>query len=507
MAVDGETDFVIAHPNLGLLVLEVKGGRIEYEGPSNTWFSTDRHGERHALSRDPLEQAKNARYNLYRKLKDAPVTSHFHYPVFHAVCFPDIAVTADLKLDMPRAVVLDQTDLSSLERSIRQVFAFWQEGPQEWSPGQQGVSALVDLLAPTIELQPLLRSEFDQEEKTLTQLTQQQALTLDLLSRERRAIVFGCAGSGKTMLAVEKARRLANEGFSVLLTCYNSRLADWLSASLHHLSGIKVAHFHKLCIDTAKQAHVGIPPLESDVVQGDEKYYFGSVLPQALVDASTQLGPQYNAVIVDEGQDFHGSWWVALDALLVDPKSDVFYIFSDDNQNIYAGAMQEYPFVSPSITLNTNCRNTQEIHRLVSRYYRGSLDIRSQGPMGRKPEIVPTAPGDDVKETLRVVLHRLTHDQQVRASEIIVLTPRAEPNSVLRAGTRLGNFTLTWSTTANEREIQCSTIHSFKGLERPVVILAEMELSSGDMLNRLIYIAVSRARNHVIVLGQLPEGS
>lgn len=505
LLIDGETDFVIAHPDLGLLVLEVKGGRIEYDGITKTWFSTDRYEVRHTLSRDPLEQAKSARYNLYRKLKDAPLTYSYNYNVYHAVSFPDITITTDLKLDLPQNIVLDQMSLADLERSIRHIYDFWSKGQYGIGPGRRGIDALVKLLAPAIELQSPLRTEFNEEEKSLTQLTQQQAMTLDLLSRERRVIVFGCAGSGKTMLAIEKARRLANEGFSVVLTCYNTRLAKWLNTLLGHHQGIKITNFHRLCSDMAKQARIPIPPLESDVVQGDEEYYFGTILPQVLMDSATKLGAQYNAIIVDEGQDFHGSWWVALEALFVEPREDIFYIFSDDNQNIYADAMQEYPFLSPSITLNTNCRNTQEIHRVVSRYYRGSLDIRSQGPLGRRPEIVPVASEINLIEPLRRILHQLTHEHKVRASEIVVLTPRAEHHSSLRPGTKLGNYTLTWNTPVNEHEIECCTIQSYKGLERPVVILAEMEGLSGSTISSLTYVGVSRARNHLVVIGELPD--
>jgi len=67
-AYDGEADFVIADPDRGLLVLEVKGGGIECEGSSGRWFSTDRHGARHAID-DPFEQAKENRFRLIRKLE------------------------------------------------------------------------------------------------------------------------------------------------------------------------------------------------------------------------------------------------------------------------------------------------------------------------------------------------------------------------------------------------------------------------------------------------------
>ncbi len=256
MAFDGEADFLIAHPDLGILVVEVKGGRVGYDGQSGKWFSVDRFEEMHVLSKDPLNQAKNSRYNLYRKLKEAPITQGYHYPVYHAVCFPDAVVDADLKLDLPAEIILDQKNMGDLEGSIRKVFRFWDKESTITGPGNKGISALIDLLAPHIELRSFLGSQFIEEARQIKQLTQQQFMALDLLSRERRAIVLGCAGSGKTLLAMEKARRLANEGYSVLFTCFNARLADWLNQSPYERNGIHIVNFHKLCIETARKAKV-----------------------------------------------------------------------------------------------------------------------------------------------------------------------------------------------------------------------------------------------------------
>lgn len=502
-AYDGEADFLIAHPDLGILVLEVKGGRIEFDGTTRAWFTMDRENNRHKLSRDPLEQVKNARYNLYRKLGDAPLTAQYSYRVFHALCFPDVTAEQDLRIDLPSDIIIDQQGLANIENTIRTIFKYWEHENNGLGPGPEGIQALIDLLAPSFELRSYLGSEVQTQAEEIKQLTEQQFMALDLLNRESKAIVYGCAGSGKTLLAVEKARRLLNEGYSVLFTCFNSRLADWLSKSPYNREEITFENFHSLCLELAGKAGIKVPSLESDAVLGDSEFFFDSVLPQVLLDATRRLGPQYNALVVDEAQDFHGSWWVALESLLIDPAQNTIYIFADDNQNIYAGREQEYPFRSPSVTLNRNCRNTKQIHEIVVRYYRGASEIICQGPEGRNPEVLDASEPDAFIRVLRKRLHTLVHEERVPPSDIIVLTSRAQRSSRLLEGTQLGNFILTWKTRSRNNHIECSTIHSFKGLERPVVILTELEHLKSSEKDQLIYIGVSRASSHLIVIGQL----
>src|SRR5690606_6411963 len=124
------------------------------------------------------------------------------------------------------------------------------------------------------------------------------------------AFIEGCAGSGKTMLALEKARQLAGQGFDVLLLCFNAPLAEYLYERAPE--GVSVFHFHGLCKHLAKEAGIGYRAHRS------EEEYYNEVLPNMLLDAIDELGPQYDALIVDEGQDFRDTWWEILAFLLRD---------------------------------------------------------------------------------------------------------------------------------------------------------------------------------------------
>jgi superfamily I DNA/RNA helicase len=125
----------------------------------------------------------------------------------------------------------------------------------------------------------------------------------------------------------------------------------------------------------------------------------------------------------------------------------------------------------------------------------------SLGPDGRNPEIVKVAETSEILNTLQKLLNLLIHEQNVVPENIIVLSPLNVNNSVLKEGQRIGHLILSWHE-SGEHKIRCSTIHAFKGLESPVIILVEMSNAHADTRNELMYVALSRARNHLIIVIQ-----
>ena len=85
---DGEADFVIAHPERGVPVLEVKGGtEIRYEAEPGKWYSRDAAGEYHTI-KNPFNQARENKYALREKLLDVPALKGRRLPMAHGVIFP-----------------------------------------------------------------------------------------------------------------------------------------------------------------------------------------------------------------------------------------------------------------------------------------------------------------------------------------------------------------------------------------------------------------------------------
>ena len=521
---DGEADLVVAHPEHGFLVIEVKSGEIRRD--ENGWWAGGRQ-----LTRSPFEQAADSRHALVGKLRELPAWEAGLKPIAgHAVALPDVDLDSAgarlglLGADVVPELILDQPRLldgagADARAWLERAFGLWADGADTRAPGPGGVRILEELLGEPVELRSLLRNEIATGEREIVQLTRGQLGVLNTLRHQRRAEIVGGAGTGKTMLAAAKAERLAREGFRTLLVCFNSPLARMLTdetADTERATGLlDVSTFHQLCEDLADDAET-LPTKPPAPVPAS---WFSHALPRALDAAIDQLGPRYHAIVVDEGQDFDAEWLVSLEALLFEPKEDVLYVFHDPAQAIYRDdAVAQLGL--PRFELDQNCRNPQPIHELAARFADGGLASLALREDGRAPELIEAETDADAVEALRVLLHRLRapDGEAVPPWDIAVLTGHSLEQSAAWRQRQFGNEVL-WNgqvddaghplgLAATEVPVQpsdailCDSIRRFKGLERPVVVL--VELAPGERLERLLYIGASRARQHLAVIA--PRG-
>lgn len=484
-AKDGEADFVIASPKLGILVLEVKGGKISYDGKNDQWYSN------HHIVKDPFKQACESMHSLIDLLKEKPYWRKTWIPIGYAVAFPDVELKGELPLHAPVEIIMDCSHLSNLSAWVTAVLNYWRGKNHTKSDlDAKDVEQLVKILRPSTVssiVQP-----FIQDERKFINLVDQQINILDFLARHRRVAISGCAGSGKTLLALEKARRLNEQGFSVLLTCYNKALALALRQRLGQKQNLHVYTFHGICEKLFRQA--GFAPNNDEI---PEDKLFKEVYPNLLVEASDKLNWHVDAVIVDEGQDFCEHWWLALKFLLNDPDNGIFYFFYDDNQNIFGKKGWQPPLEETPFSLTTNCRNTQKIHAYVLEFYAGTHSTTPAGPVGRDVEIHYYRNDNQLKNTLSGILHRLVDEEKIATKDIVILTTRRKQ---ALQNQLLGKFRVKADADISNHEIRCNTIHYFKGLESPVVILVEIDLNNVRNLKNLLYVGASRARHHLIIL-------
>jgi hypothetical protein len=481
---DGQVDFIVAHPAKGVLLIEVKGGRIRFDGPSRQWISTDRHDQDHEI--DPFAQVRASKYGLLNKLRSLPALRGKWIHLCHSVCFPGSlkpqhAVTPDA---LPE-IIIDTEDLPQVQARIEQILKFSQgKDGHAFEHGTLIVNELTRLIARSVDLPNPLASQSIDEHQEMVRLTDSQMAILSLLKRVRRAAIGGAAGSGKTFLAVEKARRLASEGFHTLLACYTDPLARFLKSLTGDTQNLDVFTVRQLARSLSGGA-------------GDDA--------NALFDAlagTTQ--PPYDAIIVDEGQDLNAEWWVALDSCLREAKDSVFYVFHDTHQTLFSGggllpdAMTEYP-------LEDNVRNTQSICELLRAHYKGEVAITARGPAGRSVETIPYSTEEELQHALGKTINRLITVERLRPADLIVLTPRSLDRTAL---TRLkmpqGIELALREPSPSKLEVMYASIDQFKGLERKVAIVVELddELSlDAERRAALLYVAFSRPRHHLILMG------
>ncbi|MGH2555485.1 MAG: AAA family ATPase [Actinomycetota bacterium] len=493
--IQGEADFVIAHPIDGILVLEVKGGELAYDPATRRWTQAGRSG-RHYLDEDPFHQARDEMHSLVEILSHQPGWERWRPSYGYGVAFPDGLYERDAHPAARAEWAIDHDDMNRLDSRVKEVMRAWRHPGRRF--GAEGMEALERALGYRVEIRTPLRLQFDEEDKKIVELTNDQAYVLSYVTKLHRAAVVGPAGSGKTMLAVAIATRLANGGNDTLLTCFNWRLADSLRESTRETLHLQALHFHELCRVIAREAGLAVheEPKDEDAV----REYFDHALPELLEAASAAIGPRYDVIVVDEAQDFLPSWWPKLLALHRKPRDGFLFLFADDNQNLYGGGAPA-DMAELTLPLPANLRNTKPIHEFVSVFYTGDGKPVSRGPNGRPVEVLGYRSEDDLAHLMALVLKNL-EQEHVPLEDIIVLTPGRRAKSALRLRGRVNGYELT-DDPAPGKVLTC-TIHGFKGLERPVVILAEIGERHREDLARYLYVGGSRARNHLIVLAAEP---
>jgi hypothetical protein len=491
--IQGEADFVIAHPEAGVLVLEAKGGRISYDPARRRWTQSGRSGA-HDLDEDPFHQARDEMHSLVRILEAQPGWDRWRPSYGYGVAFPDGSYPRDAHPGAPARYAIDRDDLDGLAERVAEIMAEWFRPGRTF--GASGMEALATALGYRVEIRVPLKLEFDQEDRTIIELTDEQAYLRAFVLHRRRAAVTGPAGCGKTILATEIAKHLASSGKRTLLTCFNRKLAEHLVASTEGTPNLRATHFHGLCAELIREAGSGAerPP------GTDERTWFDETLPDELERAARMLGPRFDAIVVDEAQDFREWWWPALLSTHRDPDHGPLYLFADDDQNLYrGGALPVGPEdILPS--LPHNLRNTQRIHEFVSVFH-DARGAAAKGPEGRAVEILDYEDEDELVRLVEVVLLNLVDGESVPVGDIVILTPGGRDVSRLWARGRIGRFAL--SDRAEPEAVLWSSVHAFKGLERPVVILAE--LASGHQgvdVDTFVYVGGSRARSHLIVMAE-----
>jgi hypothetical protein len=492
---DGEVDFVVAHPDTGVLLLEVKGGSISRDGTTGHWTSVDHSGYPHRIH-DPFAQVRASKHALLEKFKEHPTIRQSWIPMGHGVVLPDCArPDGPLTPDAPPEITVFAEDMGHIGECVEGMFDYWSRQPG--TAGRRGpafLPALTALLAPSFDLRQPLGTAVADEDRELLRLTEHQFSVLDNLRHQRRVSITGGAGTGKTLLALEKARRLAAEGFRVLLTCFNRPLADHLRHSAGHVEGLTILTFHQLCEHYAREGQVPLPRQVNGQVPAD---FFDKTMPNAMLEALRRVPQRFDAIVVDEGQDFLEGWWYPLQFCLADPDRSVLYIFHDDNQQIYRRATS-FPSGLFEIALSENLRNTQRIHEVTSRFYRGE-PLRAVGPEGRSVEGVVVESKNDIEPAVSQVLDRLVKREYAAPEDIAVLLGWT-PSSPLKRNTQIGAWLVTTDQAAEPGRILLDSVRRFKGLERPIVVLTAIDELPPDEEQALLYVGLSRARIYLIVV-------
>ena len=473
----GEADFVILHPDKGILVIEVKSGEIEYK--NGNWIQTNTRS-RVAKKIDPLGQARKSQFELLDRLYKADI--NFSHPMMcYCAWFPSVEIPATMALpiEATKEILLDKFSLDNPEKAIDACFAYWETKYRSVRLNQKQFQTIIDILCPHFHVVPKLKTKLEEMEASYIQLTNQQAALLDFLTEQRTAVIHGLAGTGKTVLAVEKAKRLASQNESVLFLCFNSFLRDTLRIN-NPIPNVTFHNAHSLAFEIMGNSD---SPIE-EVLSEFEEF---------LVEIFDEESWHYCNVIVDEGQDLDDKLLNRLYEL-VKKKNGCFYVFYDRNQFIMKNQLPQWiEDAECRLVLHKNCRNTAEVFK-TSCSIMGLDSVTYNDIHGE----VPSAKFYHTTAELESIVSdfmKCIFSEGFLPEDVVILTAKTTDNSWLDIGKDYSGIQL--SLRKEPGKVLFTTIRKFKGLEADAILIVDTSMSALTIPEnrRLLYVGTSRAKS------------
>ena len=497
---DREADFVIFSPQHGVLVVEVKGGGIKYNKEIDKWYSIDRIGSAHEI-KNPIRQAKDAKYEIRDHLKQQ--LGNKTILVAHAALFPDTENVASLvSPEIPIDILGSNRNLSDLKKWIISIFDYWSGKKPVFEPLEEhGIKVAEKIYGKQVEILPSLRAIIEEEIQKQIELTNQQKSILRQLKRRKEAIIEGGAGTGKTVLALDHAQTLANQGLKVLFLCYNKKLGNELKRKSDGIEGLHSMGFHEFCSWRIKQvkSDTGRDLLDESKSNHPDDDLFEVLMPDALIDSYDIAPIQYDVIIIDEGQDFKSEYWLSIEILRETYTDTKLYIFLDSNQAIYTTySNSELPIKQEPLFLFDNCRNTRYIHNSAYQYYKGT-EVEAPEIEGEAIEFVTKESNKLQAKAIDKTISRLIAIESISPQDIaiIVMGNYSEAESLLKSSTHKDLWA--FKEYSPENKVLVETAKRYKGLEAKIIFLWITDSESMD--EKLLYVSISRARFRLWIIG------
>lgn len=501
----GEIDFVVVCDR-GVACLEIKGGRVECR--DGKWFFKDRYGVEREKPEGPFAQVTGNMFSLRDVLKKK-FQNNKHMKNLLTVCgvvFPDIEFKSVSQEIISDIVYDNRTE--DITGYMNRVFDYWEERqhrqPSRLSPGD--IKDIVQFLRGDFVFIPTLSDRLNSVEKRLVRLTSEQAQLMQALALNKHLLIEGNAGTGKTLLAVDFAKKKAASGKKVLFLTYNKNLANNVIRQVDTIENLKVINIHALfgeyvAVDVKK-------------MQENPNVYFSEILPEIFYEYLSELSDEelerikYDLIIMDEGQDILKPLYLySLDTLLRGGFANGDWaVFYDEKQNIYNPDYNDgmeilRGYNCTEFKLFVNCRNTVQIGTYSSKISGIDLGefIRENG---EEVQNISYEDDDDFKKKITGILKNL-RKEKVDIRDVVFLAPKKYKNSkVAQAGIEVNEIGDNFD---NSKELPVyATIQGFKGLDSKIVILTDVEYIRKENLSSFLYIAGTRARTLLYIV--TPKG-
>jgi len=509
--ISGELDFVILIPEKGILCLEVKAVRTVARRDGLWFYGRQGKGD----PRGPFRQASDGMHSLRERLATRrPESSKAVF--WSAVVFP--YTTFDFQPEeWHRWQIIDsgRYRAGSLATSCENILdlarkllatkpsARWFD-PEAAFPDAHECGHIAAVLRPDFEFFQTPKARRAERVAEIKHYTEEQFTALDGMTANPRAVFEGPAGTGKTLLAIEAARRGVDAGMRTLFICFNRLLGGWLrneTASLGEGLSAGTLHAHMLGL-------AGI-----DAPHDPSSTFWGEELPHRAIEAllENQGGEAFDLLVADEAQDlFDDAYLDVLDLSLAGGLAGgQWRIFGDfERQAIYTGAgitladfLTSRAAMAPTFKLRTNCRNTPRVAALVQLLAKLEPDYARvlRPDDGVDPDIHFYGSDHQAPAALARALDAL-RGNGYSGRDIVILSTRAAGSSAERLINQPWSDRLRPMGQCSGGHTPFTTIHAFKGLEAPAVVVTDIAEISSEMAEALFYVAVTRSTERLVIL-------
>lgn len=471
----GEIDFLVIHPELGVLALEVKSGRYRIDGVTFVHLKSGK-------TTAPIQQTRHNVHGLARWLG---TDSDLRLRIGYGLIFPDSefgdeiisAALVDLSVSPPESIAIDKGQVPELGERIAEIMQYWKQSLRIPKMRAQVVKKLIETLCPQYDGTPRWATRVLFDNKIWLPLTSEQGKVVTTACDQSRMVITGWPGTGKTLIGITLAREMVSRGKRVLVLTFNNLLTDYLAGQLNFKAAEgSILTWHSLCALARKR-------LGNTTDLNNDAWYRTECADDLKAALDRGLLESYDVLILDESQALHPVWCNVLTNWFREGQIVAFcdetQVFPFESGTI--GLRQlcellgvENPFLL-TIALRTPKAVTNRLLSVKPVYY------QLQSPRQHEADTIQEHVVDDSWSNLLALVEQFKADH-IEPENIIVLSKFGLHEDMESVLCDLG--------------IGYEMVSRFRGLEAPVIIVIGAE----SMDDAELFCAYSRATTVCVAL-------
>jgi superfamily I DNA and RNA helicase len=527
-------DFLLLSPKFGVLIVEIKDYLAEFlKTIQRTGDWEHFKGESITRIRNPFDQIYQYRRDIQDRVNYCKIPSQIKVPVIQLVCFSQISkedpIGEDIRKLCPTTIYVCFKEALTRNKAFGGFFTDLL--PTNIQLSKEHFEILRGNIVPSSRLPTREQAKLDKyftAEQRIKLLDQEQ----EKLARELGAghrLIFGVAGSGKTVILIARARFLAkkNPDWKILILCYNKLLRDSLYQLIipqDYEADITVNTFHGWARSYILSVNNEFSRL---YIEGERKAkredklteFFHDFVPSLFLNFLKDLGEDkvvYDSILIDEAQDFEQDWFKPIIEVL-NPESNSLLLTCDGLQGIYA--RKRFTWKSVGIQAVGRVKKFAKSYRTpieIGNLAQKALPTTLRDLLDKFDEFISTKEYAGDHGTVEVIESDSRNDECKKLAEKIARMLK-KPQEILilfRYNMAKWNYehpifkflkdlNIEWQNLEKYNYdlpgLLISTIHSSKGLECDTIIIPEVNKYNSNQDRQLLYVGITRSRKKLIL--------